>query len=796
MNDTQGIKTASPAINKAPRPVEHLTIRRGLSLAFGVLLGLTLLICLLAWLSYDELGSDMEQMSTELIPRVAKSRNLAMASNSLAGLAGKMAQARSREELERQAQFGLLASERLQQVLEEASGFLDPGQFQILTQINRQIADALGRLSLAVKRHLDLLVEQEKKRQGFRQALITATGGVEKEILQLAAEGDPQKLQLMHNLMALMLEAERMVSRAGYGKSLREIDLLLGEARKINTTRKRLFSQIDALSLNNPLRQALHEYGWQPGSFLTLQAEMLEIRGEVDSLVAASSQLSAQFRLLTTVIVKDSGEQIERVRQVALEKIDGRKRDMVVVVFSTLAIAALFVWYFGHRRMARPLVMLSEAVQAFEQGREDVIPPQTGVQEIQELSMIFERMSERIGHRDRELQHLHMLLRNVIDSLDSALLAVDQNCTLQLWNLRAKQWFDAEKLRFGCAAIAALDWLPIEMEQVKQAVAKGDHLLLKNIQAERDGEQQVFELSCNPSIDTLSPGAVLRLEEVTERLRLEKAIAQSEKILSVGSLAAGVAHEINNPLAGIMQNTQVLKNRLSSSLPRNQKVAEECGFQFSALESYLEERGIQKVLGSILAGADQTAQIVKKLQMFGRGSSGLAELSLERADIAVLLEDTLSLMSSDYDLRHGYDFRKIAITRNFATPLPQIYCDPALIQQALFNILKNCAQMLGQEDPPKVDACIAIDLQQDGSQLKLSIADNGPGMAEAVRQRIFEPFFSTRDVGLGAGLGMSVVYFIINDFHRGSIEVDSEPGKGCRFDIWLPLEQPATKTAR
>lgn len=791
MSSGEPITKAKGAGPRQPYAVmRRLTIRDSLSLAFGVLLGLTLLICLLAWLLYDELGSDLEVMSTELVPEVVQSRNLAIANSGFATLAGKIAQAETPAELARQFEFGQLASARLDQALDVAGGLFNAGQLQMLRQINRQISDSLEQLTQAVNQRFELQAALTQKKKQISQALAVAFEQIEQSVVALAGKGASAQVQLSLQEIDLIREAGWRLNAATGFKSQEDLEGLVDDFSRLNKLRQELFPQLEKAGLENHLLQALQGSGWNQGDFLRLQTDLLEIESNIKTLVASSSQLSAQFRLLTTVVVKRSSEQVESLRREALEEIASRKQLMVIAVTFCLGVAVVLVWYFGHRRMARPLELLSHAVHSFERGEEGVVMSQAGVREIQDLSETFKRMAETLSKRDHELQRLHLLLRNVVDSLAPVLLAVDQNCALKLWNLQAEKVCDRKALTVGQSAIAALDWLPLKTEQLERAVENGESLLLKNLRVERGDEQRVYELSCNPLIDTHSPGAVLRIEDVTERLRFEKALAQSEKLLSVGSLAAGVAHEINNPLAGIMQYTQVLGNRLNPSLPSNAKIAAECGFTMSALEVYLEQRGIKKMLDGIRCSANQAAKIVNKMLALRRSSSIVDELNYEQVDMVALLEDTLALMSSDYDLRHGYDFRKIEIRRNLADSLPRICCEPSLIQQVLFNVLKNCAQMFGQEEIERTDACISLTLQQDGEQLKLSIRDNGPGMSEEALQRIFEPFFTTKDVGRGAGLGMSVVYFIVNDFHRGHIEVDSAPGKGSCFDIWLPLEQP------
>ena len=185
----------------------------------------------------------------------------------------------------------------------------------------------------------------------------------------------------------------------------------------------------------------------------------------------------------------------------------------------------------------------------------------------------------------------------------------------------------------------------------------------------------------------------------------------------------------------------------------------------------------------------QAAQIVRNMLAFSRTGPQVEGTDFELHDLASLVESTVALLTTDYNLNQGYDFRQLRIERDFAEDLPPIYCEGTLIQQVVFNLLKNSAQALNQNKPEQPDPFISLRLSKQDHLLLFEVQDNGPGMTEEVRQRIFEPFYTTKGTGKGTGLGLSVSYFIITDYHRGTIEVESEPGQGCCFRIGLPLEK-------
>lgn len=156
-------------------------------------------------------------------------------------------------------------------------------------------------------------------------------------------------------------------------------------------------------------------------------------------------------------------------------------------------------------------------------------------------------------------------------------------------------------------------------------------------------------------------------------------------------------------------------------------------------------------------------------------------------NLAVLLDKTVGLASHDYDLKRKYDFRDIIITRDFAPDMPKVACSATEIEQVILNLLRNSAQAMADKRNNHEKPCIFLRLNQDANMACIEVEDNGPDMDEKNRKRVFEPFFTTRMVGVGTGLGLSVSYFIITNNHKGIMEVESVLGKGTKFIIRLPL---------
>jgi len=281
-------------------------------------------------------------------------------------------------------------------------------------------------------------------------------------------------------------------------------------------------------------------------------------------------------------------------------------------------------------------------------------------------------------------------------------------------------------------------------------------------------------------------GAQVVVHDITERKKIENMMIQSEKMMSVGGLAAGMAHEINNPLAGIMQNVQVVINRLSTSIPANDKAALNVGITMAAIRNFMEERKILQLLNNIHQAGSSAATIVDNMLSFARkGSASKSNYSLPD-----LIEKTIKLAQSDYDLKKKYDFKQIKIITDFHPSTPDVACEESKVLQVLFNIVKNAAESMYGEEGKNADPQLIFRVFKSDDCVQMEIEDNGPGMNEKIRNRIFEPFFTTKATDQGTGLGLSLSYFIIVDDHSGELEVESTVGKGSKFIIKLPMSTP------
>ncbi|MBU2512744.1 PocR ligand-binding domain-containing protein [bacterium] len=378
-------------------------------------------------------------------------------------------------------------------------------------------------------------------------------------------------------------------------------------------------------------------------------------------------------------------------------------------------------------------------------------------------------------------------ISNIIDSMPTMLISVDTEGKVTQWNMEAQQATGVlTRDAVGQPLTKVIPRLASEMERIRRAISERCEQTGSKIARQEDNETLYEDISVYPLIANGVDGAVIRIDDVTDKVRMEEMMIQSEKMISVGGLAAGMAHEINNPLAGMMQTAHVMKDRLSDTeMAANKRVAAKIGISMDGIKTFMEERGILRMISSINESGHRVAEIVENMLSFARKSDS----AVIDHDLNGLMDKTLELAATDYDLKKQYDFKLIEIKKEYENNLPEVPCEGAKIQQVLLNILRNGAQAMQNAKTEKPVFIVRTWLDKGQKTVCLEIEDNGPGMDEVTCKRIFEPFYTTKPVGEGTGLGLSVSYFIITENHGGELTVESRPGSGSKFIIRLPLEK-------
>lgn len=269
----------------------------------------------------------------------------------------------------------------------------------------------------------------------------------------------------------------------------------------------------------------------------------------------------------------------------------------------------------------------------------------------------------------------------------------------------------------------------------------------------------------------------VQLNKTIDDLKLaQQQLIHSEKMSAVGLLTAGIAHEINNPINFVSANISPLRKDIEDVLlvlEKYNQIDSPVTLPIKDFQNKIDLtytiNELNELVNGIEEGANRTIEIVKGLRNFSRSD----EHGLKAANINECIDTTLVL------LKHKLQ-NKINVIKKYSD-FPDLLCYPGQLNQVFMNIISNAADAIVNKGE------ITIRTELDNHEIKIQILDNGKGMTEEVSKRIFEPFYTTKDVGVGTGLGLSICYGIIEK-HKGRITVDSKPNIGTTFSIFLPIQ--------
>ncbi len=357
----------------------------------------------------------------------------------------------------------------------------------------------------------------------------------------------------------------------------------------------------------------------------------------------------------------------------------------------------------------------------------------------------------------QDLRQSSKLLQSVFDGISDPLILLTPDGTLQMANqafLERNKLSRGEVIGLSIDSVSSGQQQCLFSNQLQELDLQAKNQQTKEVRLEDDS---IFDISFYPILnrDNSIQAIVCMAKDVTTIKETEQRIQQTEKLVAVGQLAAGVAHEINNPLGVILCHTDIIKE--------NSEDNEVTLHDISIIERHTEN----------------CKRIVADLLDFSRGRESRIERKL--ASVNEIVEGVLSMI--------GQQFKKkqISLNCNLDKTLPHCLVDSRRIQQVLVNLIMNGVQAVGNSGK------ISISTRTENNQVLIEIEDDGPGINKEVLDKIFDPFFSTKEPGQGTGLGLSVSYGIIRE-HDGEIRVRSTPGHGARFTVILPFSQESQVT--
>jgi PAS domain S-box-containing protein len=345
-----------------------------------------------------------------------------------------------------------------------------------------------------------------------------------------------------------------------------------------------------------------------------------------------------------------------------------------------------------------------------------------------------------------EIARLKDFSENIVESLNVGVLAVDLEGIVESWNTRMEQLFGVARQEAVGRQLRSL--LPEEL--AAEIAARGDAEQITGIYKQRlhhQGKALTLNVSITPLVSKSAEriGRLLLFDDVTQRERMEEQMSQTEKLTSLGLLAAGVAHEVNTPLAVISNYIQMLAKQMPDGDPR------------------------QSIIEKIVKQTFRASEIVNNLLNFSRTGAG------EAVDIDVnrVVEETLSLVS------HPLKTSQIQVVKHLGETLPAVRGSANKLQQVFLNLFLNA------RDAMPGGGLLEVRTVAHNGSVEIEVVDTGAGIPREHIHRIFDPFFTTKANGRGTGLGLSVSYGIIKE-HSGKIDVRSTPGKGTSFHVEFP----------
>ena len=466
------------------------------------------------------------------------------------------------------------------------------------------------------------------------------------------------------------------------------------------------------------------------------------------------------------------------------------------------------------RQQIKPLETLKEAIVSFSEGKTDLALPTEREDEIGVLAIAFSNMTSQVIERNKEILKSEERFRQFAEHINDVFWVASADgisvyyvspAFEQIWGVSCEALYqnqllwqesihpdDKEKVVGSDLMSRGLNSHSEEFRIVRpDGIEKWINNRAFVVRDEANEISRVIGVAKDITEDKQTERRLSHqnqeLKEINDKLHeAQDQLLQSEKMASIGQLAAGVAHEINNPAGYVNSNLGSLKNYVEDLFKLLDKYEEhEIMLPVAEIETitnikdeiefkYLKD-DVPNLISESLEGITRLKDIVQDLKDFSR----VDEMEWQWADLHKGIESTLNIVNNE--LKY-----KASVVKEFAD-VPEVECIAAQINQVIMNVLVNAAHAIEEH------GTISIKTGMNGDDwVWIKISDTGKGIAQENLRRIFDPFFTTKPIGQGTGLGMSLCYSIIEK-HSGSIDVESELGKGTTFTINLPLKQQQKK---
>jgi len=516
-------------------------------------------------------------------------------------------------------------------------------------------------------------------------------------------------------------------------------------------------------------------------------------------LAGGSAQDSRYGELLLSRSVVDSGATLGSMSirfdsRVTLERLR-REVGLVSLAMALCFMSAVLLSYKLQRAIALPVLRLAQTAKEVAVGRNySIRAEKSGEDELGRLVDSFNQMLSQLGEHAAEL-------RSIYDFAIDGIITVTSDANITSWNKGAESIFGAAEHEVTGWAIASFlaeesrQLYADELERVRGLEdPRSARKLLEITGLRRDGTEFPLELTIAQWSAKHGKFYTSFMRDTTERRLLESQLVQAHKLESIGQLAAGVAHEINTPIQYVGDNTRFLEDSFRSldTVLRNYEslieAAETAGVlpdeirkvREAAEEADLEylHDEIPRAIQQSGEGVERVATIVRAMKEFSHpGSAEMRPVDLNRA-----IASTLTVSRNEW--------KYVAETMTEFDPrLTAVRCLPGEFNQVILNLVVNAAHAIADVKPDSREkGRITVSTRRDGDWAEIRVRDTGTGIPEAVRGRIFTPFFTTKEVGRGTGQGLALAHTVIVKKHGGTLDFETDEGHGTTFIIRLPVD--------
>ncbi len=442
----------------------------------------------------------------------------------------------------------------------------------------------------------------------------------------------------------------------------------------------------------------------------------------------------------------------------------------ILILFMSVALITLFLIWRKARKANRELQAIRNDLELRVQERTATLDESNRL--LKESNQLLENEIAQHVATAARLRSSEFYIKDILKSMPLMLIGLNKEGQITQWNKRAE---DVTGIKAeNCLDKNLWDVFPtitVSPNQIDEAIKNNETTTIRYSQP----GQYYYDITIYPLREQHESGVVILIDDITKEILAVNTLIQSDKMSSVGELAAAMAHDINPPLQSILSDLRTFRHTLADS-----------GLNLNEIINTESHETLDEMLADAFEKGENLASIVHNFQYFSCGSSNRKEVS----NIVDIMERTLELAGEVLSVPSRLRFKDIHIERNYQSDLPMISCYVAELQHAFLSLFRHACDTLRLMENPERTPKIKIQMIVSYDNLWIRIHHNGPGLSDDEQMYLFEPFFrkDSPEVKYDASKRLSFTYFIITELHQGQIAVTSDLNVGTTFHIQMPLK--------